>query len=60
MAIQLPVDKIAGVMTNNQNWEQDGLGKSGETFFWLALTIRPGCAPIHGCYCNSLKNTLLR
>jgi len=32
MAIQLPVDKIAGVMTNNQNWEQDGLGKSGETF----------------------------
>lgn len=32
MAIQVPVDKIDEVMTNKQNWEEDGLGESGETF----------------------------
>ncbi|MGB8700129.1 MAG: adenylate/guanylate cyclase domain-containing protein, partial [Thermosynechococcaceae cyanobacterium] len=32
LAVQLPVDEINNVMTGNRNWEQDGLGKSGETY----------------------------
>lgn len=32
LAVQLPVDKINEVMTGNGQWEQDGLGKSGETY----------------------------
>ncbi|MCL1471997.1 adenylate/guanylate cyclase domain-containing protein [Argonema antarcticum] len=32
LAVQLPVDEINNVMTGNQNWESDGLGKSGETY----------------------------
>jgi len=32
LAVQLPVDEINNVMTGNQNWEQDGLGKTGETY----------------------------
>jgi class 3 adenylate cyclase len=32
LAVQLPVDEINTVMTGNRNWEQDGLGKSGETY----------------------------
>lgn len=32
LAVQLPVDEINNVMTGNQNWETDGLGKSGETY----------------------------
>jgi class 3 adenylate cyclase len=32
LAFQLPVDEINTVMTGNQNWEQDGLGKTGETY----------------------------
>lgn len=31
LAFQLPVDEINNVMTGNQDWQQDGLGKSGET-----------------------------
>ncbi len=32
LAVQIPVDEINKVMTGNQNWESDGLGKSGETY----------------------------
>ncbi|NJL89683.1 MAG: HAMP domain-containing protein [Coleofasciculaceae cyanobacterium SM2_1_6] len=32
LAVQIPVDEINRVMTGNQNWESDGLGKSGETY----------------------------
>ena len=32
MAIQLSADEINRVMTGNQGWTDDGLGKSGETF----------------------------
>ncbi len=31
LAFQMPVDEINNVMTGNQDWLQDGLGKSGET-----------------------------
>ncbi len=32
LALQLQVDEIDKVMTGNQNWKADGLGRSGETF----------------------------
>lgn len=32
LAIQLPVDRINTIMTGNGNWENDGLGTSGETY----------------------------
>ena len=32
LALQLPVDEINKIMTGNQNWNADGLGRSGETF----------------------------
>lgn len=31
LAVQIPVSQINQIMTNNQNWEEDGLGKSGKT-----------------------------
>ena len=32
LALQLPLDEIDKVMTGNQNWKADGLGRRGETF----------------------------
>jgi class 3 adenylate cyclase len=32
LAIQISVDAVDQVMTNNQQWEQTGLGKTGETY----------------------------
>ncbi|MEL6938368.1 MAG: adenylate/guanylate cyclase domain-containing protein [Cyanobacteria bacterium J06598_1] len=32
LAVQVPVDEVNGVMTNNANWQQDGLGDTGEAF----------------------------
>jgi class 3 adenylate cyclase len=32
LAVQVPVNEINNVMTGNQNWQQDGLGKTGETY----------------------------
>lgn len=32
LAIQLPIDEINRVLTGNQNWQQDGLGNTGETY----------------------------
>ena len=32
LAIQIPSDKINAVMTSNGEWEEEGLGKTGETF----------------------------
>ncbi|MBE9042150.1 adenylate/guanylate cyclase domain-containing protein, partial [Oscillatoriales cyanobacterium LEGE 11467] len=32
LAVQLPVDNINNVMTGNQNWEKNGLGKTGEAY----------------------------
>lgn len=32
LAIQIPVDEINSVMTNDGNWQVDGLGQTGETF----------------------------
>jgi len=32
LLFQMPVDEINSVMTGNQNWKQDGLGESGETY----------------------------
>lgn len=32
LAFQLPADEINNVMTGTQNWESDGLGKTGETY----------------------------
>jgi len=32
LCFQLPVDEINKIMTGNNNWEQDGLGNSGETY----------------------------
>jgi len=32
LALQLPVDAINNVMTGSENWQQDGLGSSGETY----------------------------
>jgi class 3 adenylate cyclase len=32
LAFQLPVDEINNVMTGNRQWQQDGLGESGETY----------------------------
>ena len=32
LAFQMPIDKINDIMTNNQQWEKVGLGKSGETY----------------------------
>jgi|GEM_PF-124251 len=32
LAIQLPVDEINHILTSNQNWERDGLGKTGEVY----------------------------
>lgn len=29
---QLPIDKINSILTNNDNWAEDGLGVSGETY----------------------------
>ena len=30
--IQLPIDEVNKIMTGNGNWEEDGLGESGETY----------------------------
>ncbi|MGB5900835.1 MAG: adenylate/guanylate cyclase domain-containing protein [Geitlerinemataceae cyanobacterium] len=32
LALQLPVDKINSVMTGDRNWQDNGLGESGETY----------------------------
>ncbi|TPG28178.1 adenylate/guanylate cyclase domain-containing protein [Mycobacterium hodleri] len=32
LALQLSIDQINDVMTGNEGWESDGLGKSGETY----------------------------
>lgn len=32
LIFQMPIDRINNVMTNNHNWEDVGLGKSGETY----------------------------
>ena len=32
LVFQIPVEKINGITTNNKKWEEDGLGKTGETF----------------------------
>ena len=32
LAVQLPVDRINNVLTGNQNWENEGLGKTGEVY----------------------------
>ncbi|WP_242041987.1 adenylate/guanylate cyclase domain-containing protein [Alkalinema sp. FACHB-956] len=32
LAVQIPVNEINSVMTGNHNWQQDGLGKTGETY----------------------------
>jgi class 3 adenylate cyclase len=32
LAVQMPVDEINDVMTGNQQWQKDGLGKTGETY----------------------------
>jgi class 3 adenylate cyclase len=32
LALQLPVEEINRIMTGNQSWMQDGLGKTGETY----------------------------
>ena len=32
LIFQIPLDEINRIMTGNQNWEADGLGKTGETF----------------------------
>ncbi|PON17280.1 hypothetical protein C2W62_13995 [Candidatus Entotheonella serta] len=32
IALQFPVDEINHVMTGNQNWKAEGLGRSGETY----------------------------
>ena len=32
LCFQLPVSEINKIMTGNENWEQDGLGASGETY----------------------------
>ncbi len=32
LAVEMPIDRIAAVMTGNGNWEGSGLGASGETY----------------------------
>ena len=32
LAVQLPVDRINDVLTGNQNWENEGLGQTGEVY----------------------------
>jgi class 3 adenylate cyclase len=32
LALQIPIEAINAVMTGNQGWERDGLGKTGETY----------------------------
>ena len=32
LAVQMPVNEINQVLTGGQNWQQDGLGRSGETY----------------------------
>ncbi|MBE9066770.1 adenylate/guanylate cyclase domain-containing protein [Leptolyngbya cf. ectocarpi LEGE 11479] len=32
LAVQLPVDRINNVLTGNQNWENEGLGQTGEVY----------------------------
>ncbi|WP_242045692.1 MULTISPECIES: methyl-accepting chemotaxis protein [unclassified Calothrix] len=32
LAIQLPIDQINRVLTSNNNWQNDGLGNTGETY----------------------------
>jgi len=32
LAFQMPIDRINSIMTNNERWENVGLGKSGETY----------------------------
>ena len=32
LIFQMPIDRINNIMTNNHNWEDVGLGKSGETY----------------------------
>jgi PAS domain S-box-containing protein len=32
LIFQMPIDRINNIMTNNQNWEDVGLGESGETY----------------------------
>ena len=32
LIFQMPIDRINNIMTNNQSWEDVGLGKSGETY----------------------------
>ncbi|MEQ9357329.1 adenylate/guanylate cyclase domain-containing protein [Coleofasciculus chthonoplastes] len=32
LAIQLPIDEINNVLTQKQNWKNEGLGESGETY----------------------------
>ncbi|MGI0494122.1 adenylate/guanylate cyclase domain-containing protein [Alkalinema pantanalense CENA528] len=32
LAVQIPVNEINSVMTGNHNWQQDGLGQTGETY----------------------------
>lgn len=32
LALQLPIDRINSVMTNQESWEKYGLGKTGESF----------------------------
>ncbi len=32
LAVQVPVDRINGIMTGDERWREDGLGESGETY----------------------------
>src|SRR5690349_13749301 len=32
LMFQMPINKINQILTGNNNWQADGLGKSGETF----------------------------
>ena len=32
LAVQLPIDKVTALMTANQQWKEQGLGESGETY----------------------------
>ena len=32
LILQLPIDEVNNIMTGNENWKEDGLGESGETY----------------------------
>lgn len=57
LAIELPVDKIDFILTSNENWENEGLGKTGQVYMVGSdLLMRSDSRPLLEDYEKYLKN----